>query len=123
VYLPDEALAIVKRLAKQYPEGKLFRNSDGIPWNHDSINCRFRRLKDRLKLPALTATMMRHSFAHYRLTSGQDALTVSKLMGHVDTRMLSTRYGHLDQNEGFMSAAANAVPFPDLPTIAPSPVV
>ncbi len=121
VYLPDEALAIVTRLAGQYPIGKLFRNSDGEPWNHDSIKGRFSRLKRLLKLPNLTATTLRHSFAHHRLTSGQDALTVSKLMGHVDTRMIATRYGHLDSNVEYMQAAANAAVFPSVPIVAPSP--
>lgn len=121
MYLPDEALVIVKRLAERYPTGKLFRNSDGEPWNHDSIKGRFARLKRLLELPNLTATTLRHSFAHHRLTSGQDALTVSKLMGHVDTRMIATRYGHLDANVEYMQAAANAAVFPSVPTVAPSP--
>jgi integrase len=123
VYLPDDALAIVRRLAEQYPTGKLFRNSDGNPWNKDSVRCRFRRLKRELKMPGLTATTLRHSFAHHRLSSGQDALTVSKLMGHVDTRMLATRYGHLDANADYMQAAANGVAFPNLPIASPSPAV
>jgi integrase len=76
------------------------------------IRLRFRRRKRELKMPWLTATHLRHSFAHHRLSSGQDALTVSKLMGHVDTRMLATRYGHLDANTQFMLDAANAAPFP-----------
>jgi integrase len=59
-------------------------------------------------MPGLTATTLRHSYAHHRLTIGQDALTVAKLMGHVDTRMLSTRYGHLDANADYMRNAANA---------------
>jgi integrase len=123
VYLPVDALAIVQRLASTYPEGPLFRNSDGNPWNKDSLKCRFRRLKRELKMPELTPTTLRHSFAHYRLCSGQDALTVAKLMGHVDTRMLATRYGHLDANPEYMTNAANAVSFPSLPTASPNPVV
>ncbi|WP_428306482.1 tyrosine-type recombinase/integrase [Lacipirellula sp.] len=122
VYVPDDAMEIVNRLAKQWPEGKLFRNSEGNPWNRDSINCRFRRLKTVLKMPQICATVLRHSFAHHRLTSGQDALTVSKLCGHVDTRMLATRYGHLDANVDFMSGAANQIPSLGLTGIAPSPL-
>ncbi len=112
VYLPVDALTIVQKLAGTYPEGLLFRNSDGNAWNKDSLKCRFRRLKRELKMPGLTPTTLRHSFAHYRLSSGQDALTVAKLMGHVDTRMLATRYGHLDANPEYMTNAANAVSFP-----------
>lgn len=115
VYLPDLALEIVRRLIKEYPEGKLFRNARGNPWDRNSVRCRFRGLKTKLDMPWLTATHLRHSFAHYRLTQGQDALTVAKLMGHVDTRMLSTRYGHLDQNSDYMVGAANQIGFPENP--------
>ncbi|WP_428303553.1 tyrosine-type recombinase/integrase [Lacipirellula sp.] len=112
VNLPDDALAIVGRLVKEYPTGPLFRNSKGNPWHKDAIRRRFIRLRRELDIPKLTATTLRHSFAHYRLTSGQDALTVSKMMGHKDTRMIATRYGHLEANAGYMNAAANAVSFP-----------
>lgn len=112
VYLPDDALLIVKRLMTQHPEGKLFRNSNGIPWCADSIKCRFDRLKRKANMPKLCATTLRHSFAHFRLSSGQDHLTVAKLLGHVDTRMLATRYGHLDSNTDFMANAANQIAFP-----------
>jgi integrase len=122
VYLPDDALQIVLRLAKTYPIGPLFRNSAGNPWNKDSIRCRFRRLKRELKMPTLTPTTLRHSFAHYRLSSGQDALTVAKLLGHVDTRMVATRYGHLEANVEYMTAAANGVSFPSPLATSPNPV-
>ncbi len=116
IYLPKEALSIVKYLAVvENPEGPLFRNSKGEPWNRNSVRMRFRRLKRELKMPGLCATTLRHSFAHYRLTQGQDSLTVSKLLNHADGRMLATRYGHLDQAKDFMLAAANAVPFPTMP--------
>lgn len=115
VYLPPEALAIVERLVERYPEGKLFRNRRGDPWNRNSVRCRFRRLKRELDMPDLTATTLRHSYAHHRLTSGQDALTVAKLMGHVDTRMVATRYGHLDSNSDYMQQAANQISYPGPP--------
>jgi integrase len=107
VYLPDEAFEIVVRLAEENPQGKLFRNSRGQPWNRNSLRLRFRPIKVKLKLPALTPTALRHSFAHHRLVSGQDSQVVSKLMGHVDGRMLATRYAHLEQNPAFMQRQAN----------------
>lgn len=112
IWLPDSAFKIVVALAKKYPTGSLFRNSKGIPWNKDSVRCRFRRLKKRLNEPKLTATTLRHSYAHNRLISGQEPLYVSKLMGHVDGRMLATRYGHIEKNSDFMAAQANLITFP-----------
>ena len=112
VIFPGEALEIVKRLVKEHPEGKLFRNRKGNGWKRHAIRDRFRRLKKILKMPWLTAKTLRHSFAHYRLSSGQDPMFVSKLMGHVDGRMLATRYGHIEQNTKFMSGQANLIEFP-----------
>ena len=63
-----------------------------------------RRLKKKLKLPKLCATALRHSFAHYKLTVDKvDPLVVAKMMGHVDGRMIATRYGHIEANLDFLS--------------------
>lgn len=121
VYLPAEALAIVQKLCKAHPEGPIFRNSKGNAWTNNSIRCRFRYFKKKLKMPNLCAMTLRHSYAHFRLSSGQDALTISKLMGHTDTKMLATRYGHLEENADYMKAAANGVAFPTLSDIVPGP--
>jgi integrase len=117
VYLPETARKIVEKLVKHYPEGKLFRNTKDIPYCADSIKCSFGRLKAKLKaegieLDSLCATTLRHSFAHHRLTSGQDSLTVSKLLGHADGRMVATRYGHIEANADFMQAEASRIVFP-----------
>jgi integrase len=44
VYLNDGALAITRRLVAVHPEGPLFRNTYGEPWNRHSLNCIFSRL-------------------------------------------------------------------------------
>ena len=47
---------------------------------------------------------MRHSFAYYKLTVDEtDPLIVAKMMGHVDGRMIATRYGHIEANLDFLS--------------------
>ena len=104
IYLDVDHTAreIVERLIKRYPEGAIFRNREGETWTKNAFNCRFRRLKKKLKMPELCAYTCRHSFAHWKLTSGTDSHIVSKLLGHVDGRMLTTRYGHAEQNEAFM---------------------
>lgn len=45
IYLSPAAIAIVKRLALEYPEGRLFRNADGEPWTRNQLACRFTRLR------------------------------------------------------------------------------
>ena len=113
VNLPPVSQEIVKRLAKQYPEGKLFRTSKSVEWDRNSLRCRFRKLKRIMGMPKLCATTLRHSFAHYRLTQKQDSLTVSKLMGHKGTHMLATRYGHLEDSD-FLASEASRIGFPSI---------
>jgi integrase len=45
VYLTPAALEITGRLVTRWPEGPLFRNSDGLPWTTDAVNCAFIRLQ------------------------------------------------------------------------------
>lgn len=111
IWLSDRAVDIVRLAGSRSPLGQsglLFLNTRGNPWRKNSVSCRFRALKKKMQMPSLCATTLRHSFAHHRLTIGQDSHTVSRLMGHVDGRMLETRYGHLDANVQFMQEAANA---------------
>jgi integrase len=121
VNLPPVSLEIVKRLVAEYPDGKLFRTSKGIEWKRNTLRCRFRPLKRIMGMPKLCATTLRHSFAHHRLTSKQDSLTVAKLMGHVDTRMVATRYGHLEDTE-YLVSEANRISFPSIQKDGPDTV-
>jgi integrase len=50
VYLNETVLEISRRLMRRYPNGPLFRNSDGKPWNRFSLNCAFSRLQVRVGL-------------------------------------------------------------------------
>jgi integrase len=106
IYLNATAFALVERLAAKYPTGKLFRNSFGRPWSGGSVAQAMIPLKEILGMPGFCATVLRHSFAHWQLTEGVDATTVAKLMGHVDTTMLNTRYGHLEES-AHLDVAAN----------------
>lgn len=111
IYCPPAAAAIVERLIAENGPGPIFLNSQGQPWNSQAIVQRMRRLKKKLGLPKLCATMLRHSFAHYRLTQGQDPVIVAKLMGHVDTKMIAKRYGHLEGSQ-FLAEKANELTMP-----------
>jgi len=48
VYLAGEAMEITRRLVARYPRGKLFRNSRGVPWTTDAVNCAFDRIQIRM---------------------------------------------------------------------------
>ena len=50
---------------------------------------------------------MRHAFCTEALENGLDAVTVSVLMGHRDTTMISRTYSHLTQRHDHLRQAAN----------------
>jgi site-specific recombinase XerD len=53
IYLTRRAEEIVTPLARTNPEGPIFRNADGAPWDAQNFNCRFFRLQRRLGREAL----------------------------------------------------------------------
>ena len=104
VYLTDNAWKICQRLAKRHPTGKLFRNSQGRPWNRHSSSLVFGRMIKHLgKRYALVD--LRHSFVQRSLKNGVDPVTLSFLMGHADTSMLAKVYAHLDQDAAHLQNA------------------
>lgn len=110
IYLNDVALVIVQRLAEANPIGPIFRNTDGLPWSKNAILCRFKRLRTKLKMPGLCATVLRHSYAHNKLVEKTDSLIVSKLLGHRDGQMLATRYGHVEESDILETEAKRSSP-------------
>jgi integrase len=97
VYLTDTAVTITQRLMLKYPQGKLLRNEDGMPWTRHAVSCRFLRLKKKIG-EKLCLTNFRHSFATHMLEEGSDSMIVAALLGHKDLSMLGRVYGHLGQN-------------------------
>lgn len=108
IFLPDDALEICRRLIEKHPEGPIFRNTRGQAWTKDSINCRFKRLREKLDSP-MCAYAIRHSFATEGLKRGMDSLTLAQLMGHSDSSMLSRHYAHLSRNPDYLREQANKV--------------
>jgi len=98
IYLTEKAAAIIARLMKERPEGKLFRNMRGRPWKNFAICNRFSKLKDKLG-KQYAAYDLRHSFATRQLMNGTDPITVAGLLGHVDATMLFRNYEHVSTNE------------------------
>ena len=104
VELGDVAFAICQRLALQRPEGCLFRNSDGKPWSNFALACRFKRLSEKLGFKVF-AYAIRHTYATEAILNGVDVITISKLMGHSDLKMLGRIYQHVMRDRKHMQAS------------------
>ncbi len=48
VYLTDRAFEITRRLMLKYPDGTLFRNTQGASWTSDAVNCAIDRIRLRI---------------------------------------------------------------------------
>lgn len=108
IYLTLASRALVERLCRKFPDGPILRTTTGTAWTKNSVNCRFSRLKKRLKkmgkkIEGLCATSWRHGFATEALKNGVDPVTVSVLMGHKDTTMVSRVYQHLAADSSYLT--------------------
>jgi integrase len=109
VPLNKTALAITRRLALKYPEGPLFRNTDGTPWTRHSFNCRCKRLTEKLGFK-FCLYLVRHLYVTESLLRGIDPTTLSIITGHSPETMLRV-YQHVNQRpEHVRKAVENAVP-------------
>lgn len=93
VHLTPKALLITQRLMLKYPEGKLLRNQDGVPWTRQAVSCRFLRLKQVIG-EKLCLTNWRHSYATRMIENGVDSILVAAAMGHRDLSMIGKVYAH-----------------------------
>ena len=74
----------------------VFIKKDGKPWGK---NHHVRSLLEACKAakirPAISFHELRHTYASQLAQAGVDLLTISKLLGHADTRVTSRHYAHL----------------------------
>ena len=74
----------------------IFTKADGAPWgaNHHARPIR-EACKNSKITPPITFHDLRHTYASLLAQAGADLLTISKLLGHADTRITSRHYAHL----------------------------
>jgi integrase len=116
--MTPEVTAIVARLCAEHPEGPIFRNTRGGPWNRNAIRCCFRRLRkafesraDGMRLgPEATAYSYRHRYGTDGVLKGVHVKLLAELMGHVDGRELMGRYAaHVREAHDALADAAAAI--------------
>jgi len=96
VILTPEMVALTRRLMDEHPEGPLFRNEDGRPWNRNAVRCRFRRVRKKLNLGGdLVAYLYRHAVCTDLLESGTGLAQAAELLGHKGTEMILRHYSKL----------------------------
>lgn len=106
-YLTQSIQRLVKVLIKRYPAGPLFRNKRDEPWTSNAFRLRWKRLRDKLNLPAGTcAYAVRHTYTTEGLERGVPVATMAELLGHQDLSMISRHYGHLAQKSQHLRDAA-----------------
>ena len=87
----------------------VFTRTDGQPWkkNHHvrplAEACRTAKIK-----PSVAFHELRHTYASHLAQQGVDLLTISKLLGHADTRITSKHYAHLA--DATLAAAVTKLP-------------
>jgi integrase len=96
ILLTPATAAIVERLAKKYPNGRLFRNRDRRPWTNSAVHLYLKRLTKKLGLSShFVAYSYRHTFATRWLLAGGSIKVLAELLGN-SVAMLERHYSHLE---------------------------
>lgn len=104
VHLDKVAFEITQRRAALVGSGILFRNRKGNAWTTAALKCRCARLRDKLGFD-VTPYAIRHTFATEAIIRGVDLITIAKLMGHADLRMLQRVYAKIHKRSDHLRAA------------------
>ena len=97
VPLNPEGVALFRDLLTgKIGDALIFTRPDGLPWgkNHH-VRSLFAACKVAKIAPAVAFHELRHTYASHLAQAGVDLLTISKLLGHADTRITSKHYAHL----------------------------
>ena len=109
IYLPESTVKMLKKRKKQALTEWIFPN----PYRPEDPllpNSAYQKLKKILKkadLPSIRFHDLRHTFATHALTSGVDAKTLSKILGHTNASFTLDTYTHVTSD--MQDRAANIV--------------
>lgn len=97
VPLSDDGLDFIQTaIAGKTGTSYVFTRSDGEPWGKNHHVRLLRAACEQAKIePAIGFHDLRHTYASLLAQAGADLLTISKLLGHADTRVTSRHYAHL----------------------------
>lgn len=110
VPLNAEGAALFRDLvAGKTGDDALFTHADGRPWgkNHH-VRPLIEACHAAKVRPAVAFHELRHTYASHLAQAGVDLLTISKLLGHADTRITAKHYAHLADKT--LAAAVTKLP-------------
>src|SRR5262249_16284987 len=98
VWLPKQAQELALRLNADRPEGPIFRNAAGTPWNSDALQIylynmmhKYKETKSLRWPDGLCVYGLRHSFATDFIRQHPDKMEyLRELLGHKDLEMIRT---------------------------------
>ena len=106
VYLSPCLQTLTRIVAHSRKSGALFQADYGESWTYEKVRRRFHRLKQR---KGVESECVLYSFRHTWITSallaGVELATVAEMAG-TSIQMIERHYGHLDQRQERMKAAA-----------------
>lgn len=108
--LNDEGLGLLRvAVTGKVGEELVFPKASGEQWgkNHHVRPLKLACVAARI-VPALAFHELRHTYASHLAQAGVDLLTISKLIGHADTRITSKHYAHLADKT--LAAAVTKLP-------------
>jgi len=74
----------------------VFTKQNAMPWGRSHQSRPLQEACEKAKIaPAVGFHELRHTYASLLAQAGADLLTISKLLGHADTRITSRHYAHL----------------------------
>lgn len=106
LYFTPEMMELLRRLAEKYPDGLLFRNRYGNPWDRFAFNKWGEIFRKELGIEGVTAYSVRHSYCSDAIARGVPLPVLAELVG-TSVKMLLLHYSHMTQKRDVLKAAAS----------------
>ena len=109
IYLPDSIIKMLKKRKKKALTEWIFPNPyrPEDPMLPNSAYQKLKKILKKAELPNIRFHDLRHTFATHALTSGVDAKTLSKILGHTNASFTLDTYTHVTSD--MQDRAANIV--------------
>ena len=109
IYLPDSIIKMLKKRKKKALTEWIFPNPyrPEDPMLPNSAYQKLKKILKKAELPNIRFHDLRHTFATHALTSGVDAKTLSKILGHTNASFTLDTYTHVTSD--MQERAANIV--------------